>query len=477
MNRRRLPLLVLVLLLLVALGALQGARVRQLRESEAFYRWMLAAAVNERLFQEDDGEYKDRELFERCNREAGELAGLIGPAKDGEGGVSPLGAASGRIENDASLWRIARSGELAGARTEFLSLARDRKLRFAMDIQYAEAQASGVGVFNVFFGFRKVAANFLWIQVDRYWHQGNMHRMIALMKTCTTLDPHFIEAYLIGAWHISYNATAKMMDTPWPLREWDGRYQACVGEKERYYQLAIEFLKDGIRKNPRNYKVYFDLGFAVYKQKLKDYPNAVKYLGEAIRQPHDRWVPRQLFICQELNGQYEEALAGWKDYMKRFPDSDLTTDVAPRFIKRNEAMMVQQRAEAALREAEGASDPAGAEQKRAEAKKLRDEARNIWGIVGEKEGVARVLLLDAAELHEQQRYIEAVALLDKARWESAEVWDQASDLIMKYKQEGKIPLSISELKALERRKEEGICRGMPEDVKQRILESNAKKVL
>ena len=126
-----------------------------------------------------------------------------------------------------------------------------------------------------FSGSEKSRRNLIWIEVDRFWHQGNMYRMITLMRTCVALDPHFIEAYLIGAWHLGYNATAKMQDTPWPRREWDDRYNVCLGEKERFYYYAIDFLKDGIRRNPRNYKLYFDLGFSLYKQKLEDYPNAV----------------------------------------------------------------------------------------------------------------------------------------------------------------------------------------------------------
>ena len=75
---RRFPRLTLALVfaLLMALGAVQGRRVRHLRESEAFYRWLQAAAVNERLFQEEAGENRDAELFAQCNAVAGELQEL-----------------------------------------------------------------------------------------------------------------------------------------------------------------------------------------------------------------------------------------------------------------------------------------------------------------------------------------------------------------------------------------------------------------
>ncbi|MBW7864816.1 MAG: hypothetical protein H3C30_10445 [Candidatus Hydrogenedentes bacterium] len=474
----RFPRLLLagVFLLTAALGAVQGARVRHLRESEAFFRWIMAAAVNERLFQDDSQEYKDAELFSLSNSLSSGLDELLPDTPpSGEGEVSAISQVSGNYENDRRLWNLARSDEMAKARTAFVDMAKKRELRFAQDIQYAEAQAGGVGIFNLFFGFRKVAANFIWIQVDRFWHQGNMYRMVALMKTCVALDPHFIEAYLIGAWHLAYNATAKMYDTPWAQREWDPRYNACVGEKERYYYLAIDFLKDGIRRNPRNYKLFFDLGFGVYNQKLKDYENAVKYLSEAVRLPHERWVPRQLFISQELNGQFEEALAGWEDYVARFPGTQTATEVAPRRIQRNRAKIAEKRAADLRQMAAATNDPVEAEQLRIEAREARNAALAIWTTLGDKDGDAYRLRLEAIEMREQKRYLEAVALLDKARWELAELWDELSALIMDTKQEAGIPLSVSESKALLRNADAGICKGMPEAEQQKVRERMTKR--
>ncbi len=474
------------MVLILVLAAAQGRRVRHLRESEAFYRWMLAAAVNERLFQDESGQYKDKELFDQCNTASQSLAALAPAAPAAQeqpkesteaaaGEVSQIGRASQEYANDPKIWALARSNELADARAKFLKLARSQQLRFAQDIRYAEAEQSGVGLFNLFFGFRKVAANFIWIQVDRYWHQGENYRMIAMMKTCTALDPHFIEAYLIGAWHLSYNVTAKMMDTPWPQRKWEPRYGACVGEKEKYYHVAINFLKDGIHNNPRNYKLYFDLGFAVYKQKLKDYQNAVKYLSEAIRQPHDRWVPRQLFICQELNGQYAEALAGWEDYTRRFPETVIGQDVGPRFIKRNQGHLLEKKSDDAFAAAAVATDPAEKERLRQEALKFRQQAKDIYTVLGSTEGDALKMRIEATELAEQKRYMEAVAVLDKARWECAELWDDLSRRIMRYKIEGGLPISLSEQKETERQKDAGLCEGMPEQERQRVLDKNAKR--
>lgn len=471
--KRLLPHLVIAAFVLVTVvaGSFIGARMRHLRESESYYRWLLAAAVNERLFQDEEEEtYQDGALFWRSVA-AAETSPFFGHLVEEDveelDGISLIGRVTRDYQEDWRIWEFARSDYAVEERRAFLDLARAQKLSFAQDIQYIDAQAGGVNIFNLFFGFRQVAANLLWIEVDRYWHQGNMYRMITMMRTCVALDPHFIEAYLIGAWHLGYNATARMPDTPWPQRQWHRRYEECLGEKELFYYYAIDFLKDGIRRNPRNYRLYFDLGFAMYKQKLEDYPNAVKYLSEAIRLPHDRWVPRQLFLCQELNGQYEEALAGWRDYVERYPGSMAAVEVAPRAITRNEGLLYEQRAEEALRSAKQTDDPAEAEALRAQAEIYRERAYALWEHMNDPFGDGRKMRMDALALREDGRYLEAIAILDKARWETGALWQELSDLIIETKQEAGIPLSVSEKKAVMRETETGICPGMPAEERER----------
>ncbi len=474
---KRHPILVVgvVLVALLAAGTAMNLRLEHLRQSEAFYRWFLAVTVRARMAPLPEEGDVDADLFRR-SVSAMETAGFFDDflaeyRPDPEDGVlpDPEEQAAQDYEIHTRVWNFARSSYAVDHRETFLELARQQQLRFARDIEYAEAQAGGVSIFNLFFGFRKVAANLLWIEVDRYWHQGNMYRMITLMRTCVALDPEFIEAYLIGAWHLAYNATARMPDTPWPQREWHPEYETCLGEKERFYYHAVEFLQQGIQNNPRNYRLYFDLGFAVFKEKLEDYPNAVKYLSEAIRVPHDRWVPRQLFLCYELNEQYEEALAGWQDYIIRYPESMTAIEVAPRFILRNQGHIYERRAQELLREAAETDDATETAAIKARVDEYWERARETWGNMFDPYGDGRLMRMDALELREQGRYLEAIALLDKARWDTAALWQDLSDLIIEIKQEAGIPLSVSEKKAVLRESEVGICPDMPQEEQERRL--------
>lgn len=459
----------LILLLTLSLGAWQSARVQHLREADAFYHWILGAATGERLFEEDKGEeVADKTLIEEIVATAGDLLPEQTGVDREVGAESRLAAAVRDEHNNALIWDLARGNLLAGTRQHFLDLAREGKLQFGNEIQYAQITGADVSIFNLFFGFRKVAANFVWLQVDRFWHQGMMQRMIPLMKTCVILDPHFVDAYILGSWHLGYNITAQMDPTPQPMKRWSEKYQICMGEKEHFYYEAIEYLKDGIRNNPRNYKLYFDLGFGMYKEKLHDYANATKYLAEAVRQQHERWVPRQLYICMSLNGQYEEAMAGWQDYAKKFPENE----VAPRFIQRNEAMLWEKRANDAYAKANATSDPDEKQRFNEEGDAALAKARELFGALDDVFASARLRILDGIEMAAQGRYLEANALLDHARWESASVFEEASDLIIEYKQRGGIQLSKSEAMEVLRRADGDACIGSP----QGYVEKKAKSV-
>ena len=464
---RKHPNLALAVLfaLAMAVGGFQGHRLRHVRESELFYRWMLAEAVQARVFTAETDtptepnvpKMMDRELFN-------EILDVTDPVLPEQGGVDEQGKPFKKLvllardeSQDPVIWDLARSDRLAPQREEFLHYLREKRLssvasEFDPNAVYS-GEGANVGISNIFFGFRKLAANFVWLQVDKYWHQGMMHRMLPLMKTCVALDPNFIDAYLVGAWHLAYNATAKMADTPEPLKKYSPEYGVRIGEKELYFYLAIDFLKDGIRKNPRNYKLYFDLGFAVYKEKMKDYPNAVRYLSEAIRYRHDRWVPRQLYICLELNHQFEEAEAGWEDYLKNNPDNPTEIEKANRFIARNKGQIYERDAEQLVARAQNDSD-------RAEAVRLRAEAMKIWenmkmGSGGEIESFAlgRIMRTRAVKLIEEQRYLEAIALLQNAWTKSNAFADEALRMIIDTKIKAGLPLSVSEKKAVMRREE------------------------
>lgn len=466
----------LLLVVFVALGAIQGQRLDRLFEADAFYKWIIAAATNERFGWAEAVEHEDPALYKEVVAAVDPLLGNVTVAGDAQENISKLSKALQERDNDALVYGLAKSDDLKGLRTEFLEKLRGGKLYYTQDLSYSAVmsgmQGQGtVSIFNLFFGFRKVAANFVWLQVDRYWHMGHLYKMVPLMKTCVLLDPNFIDAYLLGAWHLGYNATAAMEYTPFPLRKWSDKYQDCLGEQEKYYYLAIDFLKDGIRNNPRNYKLFFDLGFGMYREKLNDVDNAVLYLTEAVRLPHERWVPRMLYKCLEEQGEYEKALEGWQENQRRFPDNQ----VNDRSMERLHGLIAERRAEQALDKAKNTTDIAERDRLLAESKAAEKEAYDIWVAMDEPYALARKLRIDAKNRAEEGNYLEAVSYLDKARFEVGSMFEELSDLIIKYKIAGGLPLSVSEKKAMVRDEESVTCIGMPEAEKLKRVEALNKR--
>lgn len=495
----------------ILLAAFQGTRVNRLRESDQFFRWMVSAATQSRLdipleFGQkgpDDPEAMDDELYQEVRDLAEEkLPPLEITQEEAEGlpkleryGIVPEIVKMEEKEDvytpdpvelrrrNKILWAFARSNAAAPLRNEYFDYLRHGRLD-SVGSQYDLTSLYGgedtmVSLSNLFFGFRKMAANLLWLQADKMWHAGDYYRMVPIMRTTVALDPSFIDAYLIGAWHMAYNATASLPVTPVELRRYDPEFNARVGEREAFYYRAIDFLEDGIRKNPDNYKLYFDLGFAIYGEKLDDQAKAVKWLSEAIKRQHDRWVPRMLYQSMRKNGQYEEAIAGYKDYLEKHPENPNV----PRLIKYCEALLAEVKAAKATERMQAAMDLAkdaraeaetateqgdierAEEQKtiaekqdqtaaseRQTAQDLRNEAVSIWQSILDTEGrdplaVGHIVQMQALDMVAQERYVEARALLDYARFETDELFEDLSNLIIDIKLKEGAELNLSEKKA------------------------------
>jgi len=487
----------------IALGSIQGARLSQMREIEKLYRWVVTAATfstfGETLEHDKSGDLEplDDELF-------GEIVALAETALpdsiktddtdlDANGNPRPKLLRAMRQGLDRDVYDMLASPAGAPLAAKFQEYSTDRRLislgtQFATkDIYGKEAQAEGVGLTSLFFGFRKLAANFLWMQVDAAWHSGQMHRFLPMMRTTVALDPNFVDAYLLGGWHLAYNLTAKLPDTPEPQKIFSEKYKRRLGPKEEWYYIAADFLKDGIRKNPREYRLYFDLGYAIYESKLKDHPNAVRYLKEARRYKHDQWVPRMLYLSMWRNGQYDEAIEGWKDYAARFPQATQ----AARFIPINTAFLAEAKSDqaadcakaahlaaeefkrqAALSEAAGDATAATALRAKAddadraalEMGTMSDgeweKARQIYTAIASENsdkpdsiGVSRLLRRTGLENARKGRYVEAISYLDMARNTYLDAFDEISNLMIDLKLEGGLPLAVTEQYALERRRE------------------------
>lgn len=110
------------------------------------------------------------------------------------------------------------------------------------------------------FGFREFLASILWVRADGFFDQGNYDAVLPLINLCTLLDPHQIDIYSTGMWHIAYNFTDEEQRSD-----------------RRYVPSALALGRRGVENNPDTYEIFFETGWIWYHKIDDDYHQAVKW--------------------------------------------------------------------------------------------------------------------------------------------------------------------------------------------------------
>jgi tetratricopeptide (TPR) repeat protein len=117
-------------------------------------------------------------------------------------------------------------------------------------------------------GYNGLLADIYWTRAVQYFgsrhHDGvSSYNLLApLLEITTTLDPHLLVAYQFGA---SFLAPKPPMG---------------AGQSER----AIQLMEYGIKNNPNDWRLYYNLGF-VYYTELRDYGKASDAFARGSRVP------------------------------------------------------------------------------------------------------------------------------------------------------------------------------------------------
>ena len=167
-------------------------------------------------------------------------------------------------------------------------------------------QMPGQFMFAMFSGFKDVISGALWVRADEFFHNGDYQEIIPLVRLITWLDPHNIDVYNTGAWHMDYNFTDEKQRSD-----------------KRNLPLSVQLLKEGIAKNPDRWDLYFELGWVHYNRKLEDFDNSLKYIKEATKHdgydsntgkriPRPEFVDRMLAHAYEASGDFDGAIRQWE---------------------------------------------------------------------------------------------------------------------------------------------------------------------
>jgi tetratricopeptide (TPR) repeat protein len=178
----------------------------------------------------------------------------------------------------------------------------------AGDTELAVTGVTGVIVGAALGGFREVAATMLWMKTHEYWSKGEALEVKALwlMRLVTLLDPHWLEPWRVTAWHLAYNLYVETDDPEL---------------QQKYLQMGVDSLKEGISWNPDRYDLYMELAWT-YFDKVEDFEEATKWFRAAMRYPHPEYVDRLVGHAYERMPDIPKALDAYDYCLKRDPQDE-----------------------------------------------------------------------------------------------------------------------------------------------------------
>lgn len=156
-------------------------------------------------------------------------------------------------------------------------------------------------------GLRQAVAGLLWVRADEFFDNGDYDAILPIIRMVTWLDPHNVDVYITGAWHMSYNFT-------------DSQERS----DRRYIPAAQKLLEEGVENNPNIYDIKFELGWENY-DKIKNYKIAEYWFKRAwaSEDPNDadkkppQYVLHMLAHAQEHEAKITDCIATWRYALAR----------------------------------------------------------------------------------------------------------------------------------------------------------------
>jgi tetratricopeptide (TPR) repeat protein len=167
---------------------------------------------------------------------------------------------------------------------------------------------------EVSLGYRNLAADILWFRTIQYYGSYRMgENDIALFNhlvdVITDLDPQFVFAYLFGA--------------------------LIIAEDLGCFREGIKFLEKGVRNNPDDWWLMFEMGFLYYVD-ARNYTEAMRCFRKASLMPGADDIARRFaaFVAAKA-GHTETSIAMWKE-LARTSENPHIRALAERYIDKLE---------------------------------------------------------------------------------------------------------------------------------------------
>ena len=165
---------------------------------------------------------------------------------------------------------------------------------------------------GVLSGFRGIVVDILWMKMDTAWDQGRSDLIVPILNAITMLDPHFMDAWEMSAWHEAYNLTAKAISK---YGQWDWSV------REGPIKDGLAVLEKGVKWNPTRSQLYWYMG-EIYYNKMGDQEKAAEWwLKAAECSDHPKWVARFVAHAYENAPDFDKALYWYYMAEKESPNN------------------------------------------------------------------------------------------------------------------------------------------------------------
>ncbi|NIM19527.1 MAG: hypothetical protein GTO51_04000 [Candidatus Latescibacteria bacterium] len=171
---------------------------------------------------------------------------------------------------------------------------------------------SGKFIKEMSLGYQQIAADFVWLSAIQYYgeYRQNKHDLSyfeGLIDIVTTLDPHFIFAYVFGGLVVSSDIGA--------------------------FDSGIEILQRGMMNNPTSWQLPFEIGFLYYIG-LANTILAARYFDLASRIPGSPDITRRFaaFVYSQA-GHKETSIRMWEELIEN-TDEPYMKELAERYIEK-----------------------------------------------------------------------------------------------------------------------------------------------
>ena len=181
--------------------------------------------------------------------------------------------------------------------------------KIAMDVMYLPSTEC---MKMISLGYRNLASDLLWFKAVQYYGgyilaQNGIRLFSHLVELITDLDPNFIGAYKLSA--------------------------LVITEDLDEYRVGVRLLEKGVRNNPEDFWLTYELGFIHYLRG-RNYKEAQRWFEIAALLPGaDERAARFAAAAAEKGGNFEDGISLWKDLAEN-SENKYIRELARRYINK-----------------------------------------------------------------------------------------------------------------------------------------------